>query len=205
MSALFVIVVSYALGCLSTAYYLFRFSTGRDIRDCGSGAAGARNIGRQLGPLFFITTFLIDFTKGMLAVGLARYFNSDSAGVVTAMLAIVAGHIWPAHLGFRGGKGVAVGFGALLVFDYKLLIALIFLFGVACLVSRNFTISGLIAISLTPVIAVLFSYAPTNLAGISLLAAIILFAHRGNLREFFAVTPAGTPEGHDTRFAGRQK
>ena len=201
MNALIVIVVSYGLGCFSTAYYLFRFSTGGDIRRRGSGNAGARNIGRELGAPAFIVTFLIDGGKGFLAIALADYFKLGEASLVLAMIAVVAGHIWPAQLGFRGGKGVATAIGALAGFDIKILIPLIIIFAIASLVAKhlpeNFTVAGLLAVAISPITAAIFHQSVAVTAGVWILAALIIFAHRENLREIFTATKARSGEALD--------
>ena len=188
MTTLLVTLASYILGCFSAAYYLFRFSTGDDIRAHGSGNPGARNIGRQLGPLAFVATFLIDCIKGTASVWLARYFELAETAVILAMLAVVAGHIWPAQLGFRGGKGVATVIGAILAFDYKLLIPSVLLLTVAALLMKNFTLAGLIALALLPLTAAFFGYGGPVLAGMFILTALIALAHRGNIREIISST-----------------
>jgi len=194
MNALRVIVAGYALGCFSTAYYLFRFSTGQDIRSRGSGNAGARNIGRELGAPAFVVTFLIDGAKGFLAVALADYFQLGEANTILSMIAVVAGHVWPAQLGFRGGKGVATAIGALAGFDVKILIPLIIIFAIASLVAKNltenFTVAGLLAIAISPIAAAILHQSAAVTAGVLILAALIIFAHRENLREIFTATKA---------------
>lgn len=190
MNALLVIVASYALGCFATAYYLFRFSTGGDIRRRSSGNAGARNIGRELGALAFVVTFVIDSAKGFLAVALADYFKLGEASLMLAMIAVVAGHIWPAQLGFRGGKGVATAIGALAAFDVELLIPSIVVFAIAAPVAKSFTLGGLLAIALTPIAAAIFHPSAVRTTGVSILVAMIIFAHRENLREIFTATKA---------------
>jgi glycerol-3-phosphate acyltransferase PlsY len=194
MNALLVIVAGYALGCFSTAYYLFRFSTGGDIRRVGSGNAGARNIGRELGAPAFVVTFLIDGGKGFLAVALADYFQLGEANTILSMIAVVAGHVWPAQLGFRGGKGVATAIGALAGFDVKILIPLIIIFAIASLVAKNltenFTVAGLLAIAISPIAAAILHQSAAVTAGVLILAALIIFAHRENLREIFTATKA---------------
>jgi len=197
VTTLLVTLVSYALGCFSAAYYLFRFFTGRDIRTRGSGSAGAKNIGRELGRFAFVVVFLIDFTKGTLAVWLARHFDIGAASVIIAAVAVVAGHIWPAQLHFRGGKGVATGLGALAAFDYNFLISLILLATIAVLLFQNLTLAGLVAILLTPVSAAIFYQTAVETAGISTLAAIVLVAHRDNIRELFANMPTGSGKTRD--------
>lgn len=197
MTTLLVALASYALGCFSAAYYLFRFFTGRDIRTRGSGNAGAKNIGRELGRFAFVVVFLVDFAKGTLAVWLARHFDIGAASVIIAAVAVVAGHIWPAQLHFRGGKGVATGLGALAAFDYNFLLLSILLATVAALLFRNFTSAGLVAILLTAISAAIFYQTVVETVGISILAAIVLFAHRDNLRELFANMPAGSGKAGD--------
>jgi acyl phosphate:glycerol-3-phosphate acyltransferase len=108
-------LAAYALGCFTTGYYLVRWRTGRDIREVGSGSVGARNVGRLLGWRGFLATVLGDFGKGALAVWAARQFTTDDRLVALAMPAVVAGHLWPAQLRFRGGKGMAAALGALLI------------------------------------------------------------------------------------------
>src|SRR5262245_14041669 len=96
--AFWVCLGSYALGCFTTGYYLMRMRTGRDVRELGSGSVGARNVGRVLGWLGFMVTLLGDFAKGSLAVWATRHFTSDDQLVALSMLAVVAGHVWPAQL-----------------------------------------------------------------------------------------------------------
>jgi|SRR6516225_10172953 len=111
-----IVVASYGIGCFTAGYYLFRWRTGCDIREHGSGNPGARNVGRLLGVGWFSATLLLDAGKGGLAVWLACYFGLGHLGTVAAMLAVVVGHVWPIQLHFRGGKGVAASLGAGLVY-----------------------------------------------------------------------------------------
>ncbi|MGH7888016.1 MAG: glycerol-3-phosphate acyltransferase [Candidatus Binatia bacterium] len=207
MNALIVIAVGYALGCFSTAYYLFRISTGGDIRGRGSGNAGARNIGRELGALAFGVTLAVDSGKGFLAVALARHFESDAASpllTLLAMLAVVAGHIWPAQLGFRGGKGVAAGIGALAAFDAKLLIPSAVVFAIAAPLAKSFTLGGLLGIAATPIAAAIFHQSALATASVSILTALIIFAHREDLREIRIAAHAGSAKTIDPKVARRQ-
>ncbi len=103
---------AYVLGCFATGYYLVRARTGRDLREIESGNVGARNVGRVLGKSGFTLTVLGDLSKGALAVWFAAEFaNHNRLAMALATLAVVVGHIWPAQLHFRGGKGVATSFG----------------------------------------------------------------------------------------------
>src|SRR5882672_2223099 len=128
---------AYILGCFTTGYYYVRLRTEQDIRELGSGSVGARNVGRILGWKGFFVTLLGDFAKGALAVWAAQHFTPDSRLVALALMAVVAGHVWPVQLRFHGGKGIATSLGALLVYDYHLALAFIILFVCAYAVLRK--------------------------------------------------------------------
>jgi acyl phosphate:glycerol-3-phosphate acyltransferase len=173
-------VASYALGCFSTAYYLVRWRTGQDIREVGSGTAGARNAGRVLGRGGFALTFAGDALKGALAVGLARWLDLGAAGMVVALLAVVIGHLWPVQLRFKGGKGASTALGGGLVINVwlglaTLLVALIFL-----LITRSFSRAGMLAMAVAPVLAWLLRLDAVVVGGLVVLALLLLFAHRDN-------------------------
>lgn len=105
------VAASYALGCLTAAYYLTRWRLGRDIRQMGSGTVGARNTGRVLGAAGFTAVFVWDAFKGVLAVALAPRITGWPWLAAAALIAAVVGHCWPAQLRFHGGKGIAVTVG----------------------------------------------------------------------------------------------
>jgi glycerol-3-phosphate acyltransferase PlsY len=107
-------VLAYVLGCANAAYYLVRWRTGQDIRGHGSGNAGARNAGRLLGARAFALAFVLDAAKGLGAVLLAVVLGAAPLTPALCALLAVAGHVWPAQLHWRGGKGVATSMGALI-------------------------------------------------------------------------------------------
>jgi glycerol-3-phosphate acyltransferase PlsY len=176
------ILAAYALGCFTTGYYLVRLRTGQDIRNLGSGNVGARNAGRAMGPLGFAVTLVVDCAKGMLAVGAARYAGLEPWSMLLVMLAVAIGHIWPAQLRFRGGKGIATSLGTLLIYDYR--IALLILGLSLCLFAllRRFTMSGLIAIAISPLAIIALGQSAAPVIGLCALAVLILIAHRENIR-----------------------
>lgn len=174
-------LVGYALGCFTTGYYLVRWRTGQDIRELGSGSTGARNVGRTLGKVGFFLTVLGDFCKGAAAILLTRSIAGNETAVLWALIAVVAGHIWPAQLGFRGGKGVATCLGALTFFAFPLAISYGVLAVIGIFITRRSVIPGLIAFALLPAIAYFLKFNPASLAAISVLACIILTAHYRNV------------------------
>jgi glycerol-3-phosphate acyltransferase PlsY len=174
-------LAAYLLGCFATGYYLVRLRLGWDIRDLGSGSAGARNVGRVLGWQGFLLTLLGDFGKGALAVWAAQHWASDRWLGLVAMLAVVAGHVWPVQLRFRGGKGMATSLGALLIYDPQLALAFALLFAAAFAALRRTVLPGLFAWLCLPLISWYLKRDPMEAVGISALAALVLIAHRTNL------------------------
>lgn len=173
-----VILISYLLGCFSTAYYLVRWRTGQDIRELGSGTAGARNVGRILGKGGFVATFLVDAIKGALAVQVAYWAGLSSAGIIAALLAVVMGHLWPIQLGGRGGKGASTALGGVLMVSLTLGLIVVGIALVLMALTRKFIQSGLIAVALTPLVAWLLGLDDILVGGTVVLAALLLFAHR---------------------------
>jgi glycerol-3-phosphate acyltransferase PlsY len=111
------VCVAYVLGCLSPGWWLVRRRTGADVRTTGSGGTGATNAARVLGPRAFVLVLLLDAAKGAAAVLLARWMLPDEPWSALALPAAVAGHIWPAFLGFRGGRGAGPLLGGCLALN----------------------------------------------------------------------------------------
>lgn len=187
ITSLAVLLLSYVLGCFCTGYYLVRLRQGKDIRVLGSGTLGARNVGRLLGPWSFAATLAGDAAKGALAVWLARHFASDQRVEMLALGAAVAGHIWPAQLQFKGGKGLATAFGALLVFDIVSAVAYWALAGAAHLALRSSVLAGLLAVTLMPAVIAARGADGFTIVAAALIAALIVCAHRKNIAAELAV------------------
>ena len=183
-----VILLSYIIGCISTGYYVTYFCTGKDIREYMSGSTGARNVGRKLGQKGFIITLLGDFLKGSIAMGIAFALKLQPLGIMLTLLAVVMGHIWPAQLHFHGGKGIAVTFGALAVFDYWLAMVLVLAFGLIFLCSKRYMLSGLIAFGILPVTSLFLGHSKLDMIAIIILVLMLIFAHRANIRELYQKT-----------------
>ncbi len=185
------IICAYALGCFTSGYYLVRWGTGEDIRSSGSGSTGATNVGRSLGRSGFIGTFALDCLKGGAAVGLARFLGLEPMSLILVMLAVVAGHLWPLQLHFKGGKGIATSAGALLAFDYQIVVVLAGLSLLLFFALRNFVLSGLAAFILTPLVLYGLKTPLLTITGFSILTVMILVAHRRNIPEEWSVLISG--------------
>lgn len=180
------IVIAYLLGGICTGYYLVRLKTGQDIRQTGSGGVGARNVGRLLGKPGFFITLIGDLLKGIVAVLLARKFHASELAVSLVLVAVIAGHIWPLLLQFRGGRGIATAIGAYSVFSPVLALALLGMTLLLMVFRRGFILSGLAAFLILPLVAYMIKlpgYAVAAFAGSSVM---IIFAHRERIRKAFA-------------------
>jgi acyl phosphate:glycerol-3-phosphate acyltransferase len=176
------IIVAYLLGCIATAYYIVRLRTGLDIRTLGSGNVGGRNAGRVLGRAGFAIVAIGDALKGLLAVLFARSLGVGEWTMALVLLAVLAGHMWPAQLGFQGGKGAATFIGALA--GYNVMIALLTggVFVLLFVLLRSFTLAGLLALVLTPFGMLLLGQLQFEIMVVAVLVLLVLFAHRENLR-----------------------
>jgi len=121
MSELLVIVLAYLIGSIPTSVWVSRHFFGIDIREYGSGNAGATNTFRVLGPKWGTVVMIVDMLKGTAAVNLVlllpQYADSETLYLnlqISLGLAAVLGHIFPIWAEFRGGKGVATLFGLVL-------------------------------------------------------------------------------------------
>ncbi len=181
------ILIAYLLGGICTGYYLVRFKAKLDVRDHGSGGVGGRNVGRILGrPGLFVTLFG-DGLKGLLAVVLARLFGASDPAVSWVLVAVIAGHIWPLPLQFRGGRGIATATGAYLAYNPYLVLLLLGITVLLLVFRRGFILSGLAALLLLPPVAYALKLPTHTVVALAVSSAIILFAHRERIRKAFGV------------------
>ena len=176
------IVVAYLLGCIATAYYMVRLRTRQDIRQLGSGNVGGRNAGRVLGRFGFVTVAVVDALKGLLAVLFARYLGVDEWAMLLVILAVLAGHIWPAQLSFKGGKGAATFIGALAGYNGMIALLTVGVFVLLFVLLRSFTLAGLLALVLAPFEMLLLGLPQVAIVVVAVPVLLVIFAHRENLR-----------------------
>ncbi len=183
LKAILILSTSYAIGCLNTAYYLVRFRTGKDLRTLGSGNLGGRNAARTLGKWAFAFIFILDHARGALALFIATQIGLGIPGLLLSLHAVLLGHLYPIQLDFKGGKGIIVGGGILLMLNYKILLFICLLFVIPFAITRSFTLSGLLSVATAPIQAFLFKMDDLLIWGILSGMLLIWFAHRENLRE----------------------
>ena len=107
-------LLSYAIGSLPTAYLFTRYILGQDIRQMGDFNSGAANVFRNVGAKAGVAVGTIDIIKGGVVVVLAMVLVDDTYMEMMAGGAALAGHNFPVHLKFRGGRGAATAVGILI-------------------------------------------------------------------------------------------
>ena len=188
MTRIIVVVIAYLLGSIPFGYLIVRKTIGADIRETGSGGTGATNVSRRAGKAAGVLTLLLDAAMGSVAVLIAKTVSGDDWVIAVAAIAALAGHIFPVWLGFRGGKGVATGVGIFSVLAPISLLCAGVIFIAIVVTTRYVSLGSMIAAVLIPVFVWLQSGWQPVLPAAILAAALIVFAHRGNIKRLASRT-----------------
>ncbi|EDS73133.1 glycerol-3-phosphate 1-O-acyltransferase PlsY [Anaerofustis stercorihominis] len=180
--SLIIIIASYFIGCINGAYIFSKSVKKEDIRTYGSGNAGATNALRTYGFFSGLLVFLIDFFKGMLAVGLCYIFKQSPFVILLSSLACVAGHNWPIFMGFRGGKGVSASAGILVMVDYRLALMAILIGFILAIITRMVSVGSLTALTLSAVFFIVFKVDIFYIILSCILCILSIYQHRLNIK-----------------------
>jgi glycerol-3-phosphate acyltransferase PlsY len=187
MRIVIAIIAGYLLGSIPFALLLTR-TRGVDLRAAGSRNVGAANVLRTTGVRRAVVVLLLDAAKGAAAVLVARLLTDNLIVVMTAGLAAIAGHVYPAWIGFRGGKGVAASAGVFVMLA-PLATAIAALVFVATIFVTRFISAGSIAGALTLAAATLVGNAPGPVVvGAIVAALLVMHRHRDNVSRLIAGT-----------------
>ena len=148
-------VASYLLGTIPFGYILVRLWRGEDVRSSGSGNIGATNVAR-MSPALGVATLVLDASKGLAAVLLARALSGGEHQrlvMTVAAFSAILGHLFPVWLKFRGGKGVATGLGSFLLIAPKAVLLAASVFVVLVLIFRYISLGSIIAVASFPIFA----------------------------------------------------
>lgn len=172
-----VYLAAYFLGNISPSTILAR-ARGIDIKKEGSGNAGTTNALRVMGKKAAIITLAVDILKGVAAVMLG-WLAAGQIGAMGCTLAVMLGHVWPIVYRFRGGKGVATSFGALLALNPLIALIELLLVAAATLISKRMSLGSITGIILLPAVA--FWRMPEFTVIAVILAVVMLIKHRENI------------------------
>ncbi|MBU3677359.1 MAG: glycerol-3-phosphate 1-O-acyltransferase PlsY [Chitinophagaceae bacterium] len=195
MHELILLVLAYLLGSIPTAVWISRYFFGMDIREHGSGNAGATNTFRILGSKAGSFVFFIDMLKGFLAVDLAylipRYQMDNMAltnfQVLLGICAVV-GHIFPIWAQFKGGKGIATLFGMILAIQPLVAACLVGVFFLMLFITRYVSLSSITASIAFPVMIFFIFHEPEIMYRLFAVATAILvvLTHHKNINRLLA-------------------
>ena len=188
--AVLALILSYLAGSIPSAVWAGRVFHGIDIREHGSGNAGATNTIRVLGWKTGVPVLIFDLAKGWLAASLPVFLNAAPEGSqqmtvlkIACGVAAIIGHVFPVFAGFRGGKGVATTFGVLLALDPFLTLSCAGIFLVVLLLSNYVSLSSMIAGVMFPVLLMTVFPTPSLLLKVFAVAVAIalVVTHRKNI------------------------
>ena len=193
MASVLVFIVSvllgYLIGSFPTSFLMARALKGIDIRQVGSGNAGATNVLRSVGKVPALITLLVDVFKGMFVVTVAANFfypyieNLDYDFYRSFLgLAAVCGHIWPIWLKFTGGKGVATTLGVAIGLAPIVLLPSLVIWLVIFFTTNYVSLASILALIAFPIIAIAFGQ-PLYLVLVStVVCSISIVKHRDNIK-----------------------
>jgi glycerol-3-phosphate acyltransferase PlsY len=198
LASLIVAAAAYLLGSIPTGYLLVRLFRHQDIRSVGSGNIGATNVLRTGGKGLGAATFLLDMLKGCAAVWLGEWAAAhillwaDPRNIeALAALCAVLGHMFPVWLRFRGGKGVATGFGVFLVASPLAALSALAVFAIILALTRYVSLASILSSASFPVFAWLLAEgerSPFLFAVEIAVALLIILKHYQNIRRLLAGT-----------------
>jgi glycerol-3-phosphate acyltransferase PlsY len=210
---LIAVLVGYAAGTIPFGLLLTSLARRTDLRQHGSGNIGATNALRVGGKAVGIATLLLDMGKSAVGIVLASEiapYAWQTGWSALLIAAPVVGHCYPVWLRFRGGKGVASAFGALLLVDWRAALAGAAVFLVLALPTRLVSLGSLGAAVAAAAAAFLLHGLTGASVGVALVALVIIVRHRENIARLLAGTesrvddparprPGAAGDGHPER------
>src|SRR5919112_4337542 len=202
MNEFLLIILAYVIGSIPTAVWVSRYFFGIDIRDYGSGNAGATNCYRVLGSRWGTFVMIVDMLKGVVATSLyllIPYYMGDEWDRTNFMvglgLAAVLGHIFPIWADFRGGKGVATLFGMIIAIQPVVAACCVGVFMLVLFLTRFVSLSSILA-SVAFAVFILFIWnerEPLYRVFAVAVALMVILTHQKNINRLLKGTESKVP------------
>jgi acyl phosphate:glycerol-3-phosphate acyltransferase len=185
MTTVLSFLISYLIGAISFSIIFTKRIKKVDIREFGSGNAGATNTMRVLGKGPAIAVLLLDVLKGVVAIWIAEAFHLSEWGIVLSGFFAILGHVWPVYYGFKGGKGVATTIGVFMMISFLPTLIAGILTIIVIALTRYVSLGSLLLILVTPILAIFF-HAPLIFTIVGLILFLIsAYKHRANISRLF--------------------
>lgn len=195
-----VALIAYLIGSINFSVIFSKKIAGFDVREKGSGNAGATNMLRSVGKSAAVFTLICDILKGVVSIGIAiligNVFKIENKALLVQLsgILVIVGHTFPIFFKLKGGKGVATSLGVLLMTNWQIgLICLVFAL-ILMILTKMVSLGSVGAAILFPVLVIFIRDNFTVSQGSNyiiysiILAIIVLFNHRGNIKRILSGT-----------------
>jgi glycerol-3-phosphate acyltransferase PlsY len=198
-------LISYLLGSIPNSVWIGKAFFGVDVREHGSGNAGATNTLRVLGKPAGFTVLFLDLLKGFVAASLVFWpgliFNTNHMMEYKMLFGALAvlGHIYPVFAGFRGGKGIATVIGVVAGMDWMLALACFFTFVVIVAITKYISVGSMLSGLISPLYAgLIHHWEEKNLVYFCMVVGVlVVYTHRSNIKRL--------RKGEESRFSLAKK
>lgn len=184
----FLLIISYLVGSIPTAYLIGRLWAGVDIRQLGSGNVGATNVIRTIGTYPGIIVLIIDIFKGVGPVLLAHLLFKQQIIELAAGFIAIAGHTWTVFLRFKGGKGVATSLGVFIALAPWPVVIIVAVFILIVALTRYVALGSIIGAAILPFLIWVIEGNPLLTLVATIVACLILIRHLANIKRIIAGT-----------------
>lgn len=182
MTLFVAIILAYLIGSIPFGLLLAKVMAKTDPRFAGSGNIGATNMLRLNGKWAGALTLLLDAFKGIAAILLAQQLTYNPNIIFYAGLAAFLGHLYPAWLKFKGGKGIATGIAVMSFWNITSGLMIILTFAVVLFWKRYVSLAALAAAALAPIFVLFVGGSSTYLVVTIIMAVLIFIRHQQNIR-----------------------
>ena len=202
MLRILLLIIGYFIGNIETGYIFGKLNK-MDIRNYGSGNAGATNTLRVLGPKAGLIVFFGDFCKSLIPCLVVRYIFRDNVSLSYVYmlyigLGVVLGHNFPFYLGFKGGKGVASTAGIIMALDYRIAFVCLAIFILIVAITRYVSLASIVVMIIfigMSHMLVKTNYGFTDVSSpmefrllIVIIGFLSIFMHRANIKRLLSGT-----------------
>lgn len=179
-----IVIISYLLGSINFSLILSNRIYKEDVRNRGSGNAGATNMLRTYGKKAALFTICGDILKGVVSVFIGNLIGDITLGYIAGLFCIV-GHMFPIYYKFRGGKGVATGAAVALMTDYRVFLIMLAIFLMCVVLSKYVSLGSCLTSAAFPILTYFISSnlnLDINVVLCVIMATLVVWKHRSNIK-----------------------
>ncbi len=187
---LFTLLIAYLLGSINTSIIASKLMIGDDIRNHGSGNAGATNALRTLGKKGAIIVVLGDVLKAVAAILIAKLIlNNDPSAIYISGIGAVLGHNFPLYFKFKGGKGIVVSTTVMLFADLAIGLVVIVIALTIMTITRYVSLGSILGALLFAVLSIIFKAGNADFIVFALMIALLaIYMHKSNIARLISGT-----------------